>query len=111
MENSFFVKGKPTKFCADPAHLVKSLSTALMKTWAYEHSTVNITMGDKFVQKWGLESNVINKEAIEALIEFQEKQESPLVVKLNQAVLKKATSRYVGKQAQKLIKPSLLYCI
>ena len=54
-----------------------------------------ITMGDKFQQKWGLESDEISIQPIEALVEFQEKQESPLVTKLNKAVLKKATSRYV----------------
>ena len=52
-------------------------------------------MGDKFQQKWGLESDEISIQPIEALVEFQEKQESPLVTKLNKAVLKKATSRYV----------------
>ena len=52
-------------------------------------------MGDKFQQKWNLESNEISIQPVEALIEFQEKQESPLVTKLNRAVLKKATSRYV----------------
>ena len=53
-----------------------------------------ITMGDKFQHKWGLESDEISIQPIEALVEFQEKQESPLVTKLNKAVLKKATSRY-----------------
>ena len=51
-------------------------------------------MGDKFQQKWGLESDEISIQPIEALVEFQEKQESPLVTKLNKVVLKKATSRY-----------------
>ena len=51
-------------------------------------------MGDKFQHKWGLESDEISIQPIEALVEFQEKQESPLVTKLNKAVLKKATSRY-----------------
>ena len=106
IKNFFLVNGKPTKLVGDPSHLIKAFDNYFLNTIDDENRGVNrvITFGENFQKQWNLETNVVSKNAVIALIEFQENQESPLVPKLNKQVLERATSRY-GKMD---VKPALI---